>query len=78
MIVYKCDRCGKEIKKPKYLSFPAAPSWATRLINHQQSADRMLCAECMLSFANWFKDSFLYDEYKEMYKNEFEVYRSEF
>lgn len=71
MIVYKCDRCGKEIDKPKYLYIPATYNWSKRLIEGQHSTDRMLCADCMLSFANWLKDNFLYNEYKEIYKNEF-------
>ena len=72
MTRYFCDRCDREVKYPKYIYMPAHPRWCTRLgDNNYQMTTKMLCANCVLSFANWLDDNFIYNEYKEMYKEEF-------
>lgn len=61
---YFCDRCEKEIKNHiYYIYIPAMPSWANRAIDYQHITDRMLCKDCLLSFANWVGSDFLYNEY---------------
>ena len=70
MIIYKCDRCEKEIKNPKYIHIPARPSWSTESINGYYTREKMLCTSCLISFANWLNNNFLYNEYSAMYRQE--------
>ena len=63
-----CDRCEKEIEIPKYIYVPAHHTWSNRLIENQHVTDYILCDECLLSFANWLNNAFLYNEYNKMIK----------
>ena len=33
MIVYKCDKCGKEMVSPKYIYFPVSNEWPHEVID---------------------------------------------
>ena len=67
MVIYKCDRCGIEMKKPKYFYFPKSEvvigDMSTTQIDGKTVLEYMLCQKCSCSFANWFCDDFLYNEY---------------
>ena len=58
-----CDKCGKEIKNPLYIYVPAKPSWSRRTIDYQHFTNYMLCKECLVSFAEWLGNDFLFKEY---------------
>ena len=66
---YFCDRCEKELKRPFYVYVPALPSWSNRTIEYQHITDYMLCKDCLLSFANWLGNNFLYNEYNHIEEN---------
>ena len=68
MVIYKCDRCEKEIKNPKYIHVPAHPSWSRRTIRGYYTIEKMLCTTCLLDFADWINSAFLKEEYAAMYK----------
>lgn len=64
-----CDKCGKEIKNPLYIYVPALPSWSKRTVNYQHVTDYMLCKRCLISFAEWLGNDFLFKEYKTLKGN---------
>lgn len=64
-----CDKCGKEIKNPFYIYVPALPSWSKRLIDYQHITDYMLCKRCLVSFAEWLGNDFLFKEYNAIEEN---------
>ena len=70
MIIYKCDRCRKEIKYPKYIYIPALNTWSEQTIKGQRVVSRMLCNQCLLSLANWIDDNFINNEYNKMNQKE--------
>lgn len=63
---YFCDRCEKEIKTPKYIYPLAFPAWREKIIDSQCVTSYMLCKNCLLSFANWLGNDFLYNEYNKL------------
>lgn len=50
-------------KNPFYIYVPALPSWSRRLIDYQHITDYMLCKRCLISFAEWLGNDFLFKEY---------------
>lgn len=70
MIVYKCDRCEKEIEYPKYIYLPGPVNWSNKIIDGQYMIQRMVCNQCLLSLANWIDDNFIYNEYNKMNQKE--------
>ena len=61
-----CDKCGKEIKNPFYIYVPAMPSWSNRAIENQFITNYMLCKRCLVSFAEWLDNDFLFKEYNSL------------
>lgn len=67
MIIYKCDRCGIETRKPKYFYLPKPEvimgDMSKTQIDGKIVLEYMLCQKCLCSLSNWFNYDFLYNEY---------------
>lgn len=71
MIVYKCDKCGKEIDSPNYIYFPVSNKWPHEVIDGICYQKFMICDRCLVSFAEWLGSDTLFNFYREDLYNEY-------
>lgn len=71
MIVYKCDKCEREMVSPKYIYFPVSDEWSHEVIGGICYQKFMICDRCLTSFAEWLGSDTLFNFYRDLETGKF-------